>query len=96
MPTPREPDTSLSSMTTSDSVWSNSWPAASARKPMRVTRMLLRNPDTRQLRTTSPDIDVSAGVATSMPREPVPPPASTSAPWQSSTTSDAVMRMPPV
>src|SRR3954469_5290230 len=94
MPTPDDPARSERSITTPEIPWSYSWPAASVRKPTRVTRMLLRKPRTLQLRIVTPERFVSTGVLTSMPT-PFGEALLTSASRQSSVTLDAVISNPP-
>src|SRR4051812_41606266 len=95
MPTPDDPPTLEFSITTPEIPWSYSCPAVSVRKPTRVTRMLLRNPRTRQLRIVTPDRSLSTGVLTSIPTPFAGAPLS-SAPRQSSVTFDAVISNPAV
>src|SRR5436305_811837 len=95
MPTPDDPLTSEFSITTPEIPWSYSCPAVSVRKPTRVTRRLLRNPRTRQLRIVTPDRSLSTGVLTSIPT-PFAGAPRRSAPRQSSVTFDAVISNPAV
>ncbi len=82
-------------MTTPEIPWSYSCPAVSVRKPTRVTRMLLRNPRTRQCEIVTPERSASTGVLTSMPT-PFGDGLLTSAPRQSRVTFDAVISKPAV